>query len=62
MATDAVLFELLEDVGKGVLADLANGPGRQLVLALFDVDEARVFEHLRQLGKPLQAGRGVVAE
>ena len=49
-------------VAEGVLAQPANGPGREAELALVVVDEAGLLEHPGQLGQPLEALGGLVAQ
>jgi hypothetical protein len=47
---------------QGVLAEAADGPGRQAQLALVVVDEARLLEHPCELGQPFEALGGFVAQ
>ena len=62
VAADAVLGELVEQVGQRVLADAPHAAGRELEAALLLLDEPGLLEHLGQLGQPLEAAGRVVAE
>ena len=62
VAARPVAQEAAVEVAEGVLAEAADGPGRQAQLALVVVDEARLLEHPGQLGQALEALGRLVAQ
>jgi hypothetical protein len=56
VVAEAIAGQVLEDVAQGLLADLADGAGRELELIAVTLDEPGFFEQLGDLlerGEPL---------
>ena len=62
VTTGAVLEQLAEEVAECLLADGAHRARRELVAAFALLDQARVFEHARQIRESCEGAGRVVAE
>ena len=61
MVPDAVLVDLAEEVGEGLLSEAAHAPRRQLDAPALLLDQPGVGQRLGEVGQPVQRPRRVLA-